>query len=147
MGHNIDYNTTTYINKSIIYLYTFCTIFISLIEYYLTKDISFSIGILLFGLIIVLLLIHITYNKPVKINDSMIKIGNKPYKWDDITRIIINPNKYIMISLKMPKAIHRSGYVGVRLKYSSDREYFLKYDDELINIFKNKTGDKIHTVK
>ncbi|WP_292460896.1 hypothetical protein [Methanothermococcus sp.] len=74
----------------------------------------------------------------------MIKIGNKFYKWEDITYILINPNKYIIISLKMLKAVHRSKFVGARLKYSSDREYFLKYDDELVNILKNKSGDKIH---
>ena len=115
-------------------------------EYYLTKDMLFSICILLFGLIIILSLIYAAC-KPVKINDSIIKIGNESYKWEDITHININPNKYIMITLKMPKAFHRSKFVGARLKYSSDREYFLKYDDELINILKNKAGDKIHTIQ
>ena len=93
-------------------------------EYYLTNNMLFSICVLSCGLIIILLLIYVTHNKPVKINNSMIKIENKPYKWEDITNIIINPNKCIMISLKMPKAIHRSGHVGVRLKYSSDRDIF-----------------------
>ncbi|WP_292460897.1 hypothetical protein [Methanothermococcus sp.] len=60
-----DYNTTTHANKFIIYLCTFYTIFISLMEYYLTKDMLFSICILVFGLTAILLFIHMPIN-PLK---------------------------------------------------------------------------------
>jgi hypothetical protein len=107
--------------------------------YFFTKDViaSIIIPIIVFSIIT----LSIYYFNKVIITDEGIKVGFRLYKWDEISLIAVYPKKYMIIYIKLPSAIHRVG-AGIRVRFSDIAQYTIKYDEELINIFKNKLKDK-----
>jgi len=108
--------------------------------YIFTKDIiaSITIPIMIFSIIA----IFYCFNNKLIITDEGIRTRLKLFKWSEVSLIAVYPNKFITIYLKLPIAIHRVG-VGIRVRSSDIAQYTIKYDKELVNIFKDKVKDKV----
>ncbi len=86
---------------------------------------------------------YILSKKPIIINDEGIKIRDKIYRWEDIKCIIVCPNKYIIIQIRLPERIHRVVGTGIRVRSSDITEYMIKYDKNIIKLFNDKIKNKM----
>ncbi|WP_292460898.1 hypothetical protein [Methanothermococcus sp.] len=131
------------------YLYTKDLIYVLLcgmatmliMGYILTADMILSFAIALITFSIMIITYHLFSGKII-ITDEGIKTKIRLFKWDEVSLIAVYPYKFITIYLKLPSAIHRVG-AGIRVRCSDIAQYTIRYDEELINIFKNKTNGKV----
>ena len=136
------YKTASIYVEHLKYVIMICIIQSTIMLYIFTKDLIASAIITIMVFLIFLIITYSLSSKKIIITDEGIKTRLKLFKWDEVSFIAIYPNKFITIYLKLPSAIHRVG-VGIRVRCSDIAQYTIKYDEELIDIFKNKTNGKV----
>ena len=135
------YKTAYLYTKSLIYYLALIVLQSIIMLYIFTKDIIASITITLIVFSIIAINYYIFQGKLI-LTDEGIKRGAHLYSWDEVEHVYVYPNEYIILHLKLPSGIHRVG-AGIRVRYSDIAEYIIRYDKELIDIFKNKTNGKV----
>jgi hypothetical protein len=141
LGGRGMYKTAYLYTKSLIYYLALIVLQSIIILYVFTKDIIASITITLIVFSIITTYYYIFQGKII-LTDEGIKTRTHLYSWDEVEHVYVYPNKYIILCLKLPSGIHRVG-AGIRVRYSDIAEYIIRYDEDLIDIFKNKANGKV----
>lgn len=136
------YKTASIYVEHLKYVIITCVIQSTIMLYIFTGDLTASVVIAVMVFLVFLIITYSLSSKKIIITDEGIKTRLKLFKWNEVSLIAVYPDKFITIYLKLPGAIHRVG-VGIRVRSSDIAQYTIKYDEELVDIFKDKVKDKV----